>query len=129
MSYRVYIDETHPHIIHNVYSGEVTLDDYYDVIEQTYSMIREQDITVHTILRYENVISRPPNTMQPMRYASRNMPANLGLRVVVADNTRGRFSAAMINIGRQLGLALTENVAIVRTLAEAYEVIASQPPN
>ncbi|MEM6530919.1 MAG: hypothetical protein AAF653_21660, partial [Chloroflexota bacterium] len=95
MPYRVYIDDHHPNIIHNIYSGHITLQDYYDVIEKTYEMIRNTDGTVHTILRYENVTSNPPDVMKVMREASRTLPPNIGLRVVVADTPRAKVAASL----------------------------------
>ncbi|MEM6283066.1 MAG: hypothetical protein AAF787_12800 [Chloroflexota bacterium] len=123
MPYRVYIDDHHPNIIHNIYSGHITLQDYYDVIEKTYEMIRNTDGTVHTILRYENVTSNPPDVMKVMREASRTLPPNIGLRVVVADTPRAKVAASLAKMGRRLGMALTENIAVVKSIDEAYVAI------
>ena len=126
MAFKVYWDEAHPNIIHNVYTGEVILDDYYQVVDETYKLIRSVDFTVNTILRYEDVTKRPANLLQVMRYASKTVPDNLGTRVVVAYSLQTQFTKVLINMARQMGLQLVEGVSIVDSLEDAYSVLASK---
>lgn len=110
-------------ILLHVYSGDVILQDYFDVIDKSKQMTESVPHTVHVILDRTTAESQPPGLSAALRYANKHIPSNQGIRVVVGGN---RFTRLMVDIGRVVAPHLVKDVYFADTLDEARALIQSK---
>ncbi len=107
------------------FSGELTLDIYYKVIDETTSAIVEQPHTVHLVIIYDKNFKRPPVLTPMMRYASRNMASNQGICFLLRLD-HSLVVRAMINLARTIAPNTVKNIYFVDSIQEAEAYIAKQ---
>ncbi|GAB4525448.1 MAG: hypothetical protein OHK0046_41330 [Anaerolineae bacterium] len=110
-------------LIYHLYSGDVTADDYYYVIDNNEAMVRSVNHTVNVILDRRGVISSPSNLSRVMRYANNHIPDNQGIRVVVGA---ALMTKVMVDAGRMLAPRLVKDVYFAESLEEAHDLIAAR---
>lgn len=120
MTARVFWDNEEQTILQHVYSGDVTPDDYYFIIDNSAEMIRSVAHTVHVIVDSRQVISRPANLSRIMRYADKHVPDNQGIRVLVGATLLMRV---MVDGGRVFSPRLVRDVHFAETVEDARALI------
>jgi hypothetical protein len=116
----VWDDETKS-TIRQIYSGNLTLQDYItatDVLAQTAKSVPH---TIHSLMDRTEVTSAPGVVLPAMRYANNHVPSNLGIRVVIKGDM---FTHVIIDIGRRIAPRLVHDIYFADTLDEGRAIIA-----
>ncbi len=121
MSIQVMWDDAEKTIIRQVFSGQVTLQDYITAVDQVEQMAKEVPHTVHSLMDRTGVTSTPSIVLPAMRYANNHVPPNLGIRVVVNG---GVFTQVIVDIGRRVAPRLIHDIQFVDTVEEGRALIA-----
>lgn len=112
-------------IIHTIYHGEWTLDDFHIGIDETYALTTSVQHTVHFISDFRESKSTPTKLLSAGRHVDNKKTANMGVSVMVGTNA---FMKALVGLGRKLFLS-DFNLHLVNTIEEAYAVIQAHDPN
>jgi hypothetical protein len=110
-------------ILLHIYEGDLIIDDYYHVIDESNKVISSQPHTVHTVLINQDLTSRPPSLASTMRYANRNMPPNQGIQFILKPPL---FTRVMVNLARTLAPRMVDKVCFVDSLKEAENIVFNQ---
>lgn len=121
MPVQVIWDDEGKTIIRQIFSGQVTLQDYITAADQVEEMAKEVPHTVHSLMDRTDVVSSPSIVLPAMRYANSHVPPNLGIRVVVKG---GVFTQVIVDIGRRVAPRLIHDIVFVDTVEEGHALIA-----
>lgn len=111
-------------IVRNIYSGNVTVDDYYIATDEFVELAVTVDHQVNSIMDRTNIVTAPATVLQALRYADKKIPeGKLGMSVIVNSST---FSKVMVNIGKRFAPNLAKTVFFADTVEDAHHIIAEQ---
>lgn len=108
-------------IIHHVYEGNWTIEDYYNLISEHNRTVSRLDYSVAVVndLRLSGPI--PAGIGSAVKYAARKAPANEEIKIMVGGDRSIKTLIDLINM--TAGADITELI-YVATLEEAYVIIA-----
>lgn len=107
-------------IIVQRYTGSIKTDDYYTAVDQVKALAATVPHTVYNIFDRTGVVGMPRSVLGAMRYANRNMPDNLDLRVIVAP-TYG--SQILMDLGQHVAPEMVRHLEYADTFDEALQMI------
>jgi len=106
-----------------IYSGDVVLDNYYDATDQVAALARTVPYTVHSIMDRSAVTSSVNSALPALLYANRNLPENLGLRIIINPSV---YTRMIIHIGTKIAPRVINNVRFANDLQEAQEIVGER---
>jgi len=107
-------------VIRQIYSGQLTLQDYIVATNEMERMIKGVPHTVHSLMDRTEVVSAPGIVLPAMRYANSHVPPNLGIRVIIKGDM---FTHVIVDIGRRVAPRLIHDIYFVDSLEEGRAVI------
>lgn len=107
-------------VIRQIYSGNVSLQDYMTAADDVERLAKMVPHTVHSIMDRGQIQSTPSMVLRALRYANNHVPPNLGLRVIINGDV---FTRVVVDIGRQIAPRLIRDIYFVDTLDAARDVI------
>jgi hypothetical protein len=107
-------------ILRQVYLEGATLQDFYEVVDESYEMATSVDHTVHIIIDVTQTSRIPGNIISGMRYAANKIPPNRGLVVSVG---LGTFMDMILGVTKKIYPTLAQNSYAVKTFEEAEKII------
>ncbi|MBI5668561.1 MAG: hypothetical protein HZC41_11195 [Chloroflexi bacterium] len=107
-------------IIHHVYDGNWTIEDYYNLISEHHKLLTALDhgVAVVNDLRLSGAI--PAGIGAAVKYAARKAPANEEIKILVGGDRSIKTLIDLINM--TAGADVTELI-YVATMEEAYAII------
>ncbi len=120
MPVKVIWDDEAKTCIRQIYSGDVTLQDYMMAADEVERMAKGVSYTVHSLMDRTGLVSTPPLVLPAVRYANNHVPPNLGLRVLIQA---APFTRVVIEIGRRIAPRLMQHIHFVDTLEEGRALI------
>jgi hypothetical protein len=121
MPIQVVWDDGAKTIIRQIFSGQVTIQDYITSTDLVETLAKEVPHTVHSLMDRTGVISTPGIVLPAMRYANYHVPPNLGVRVIVNG---GAFTQVIVDMGRRVAPRLIHDIYFVDTVEEGRTLIA-----
>ena len=108
-------------IIHHIYTGDIALDDYLFMADNSAEMIRSVDHTVHIIFDRSKANKTPPqNLSRALRYANQHSPENQGVKVIVGASLITRI---MVDAAKTIAPRLAKDVYFAENLETAERII------
>ena len=107
--------------IRQIYTGNLTLQDYITATDLLAQMTKSVPYTVHSLMDRTEVTSAPGIVLPAMRYANNHVPPNLGIRVVIKGDM---FTHVIVDIGRRVAPRLVHDIYFANTLEEGRAIIA-----
>lgn len=120
MAVQVVWDDNEKRVIRQIYSGHVTIEDYYEATDQVTEMVSQVSHVVHSIMDRSAVISAPNSVLQALLYANNKLPDNIELNLIVNPST---YTRMITNIGRRIAPRVVHHIHYALTLAEARQII------
>jgi len=117
---RIEWDNEEKTILLTVYEGNMVLEEYYRVTDETFDELSKLSHTVHTIMLRQNVRSVPATMSKVLQYANKKTPPNLGMNVIVGANAMTKM---IVRIGKVVAPKLTKEVHFAESLEEARQII------
>lgn len=117
---RIEWDNEEKTILLTIYEGNMVLEEYYRVTDETFVALSQVPHTVHTIMLRQNVRTVPATMSKVLQYANKKTPPNLGINVIVGANTSTKM---IVRIGKVVAPKLTKEVYFANSLEEARQII------
>jgi hypothetical protein len=117
---RIEWDNEEKTILRTTYEGNMLLEEYYRVTDETFEALSHVPHTVHTIMLRQNVRSVPATMSKVLQYANKKTPPNLGINVIVGATTSTKM---IVKIGRVIAPKLAKEVYFANSLEEARQII------
>lgn len=120
MPVQVVWDDEEKRIIRQIYSGHVTIEDYYAATDQVQEMVAQVSHVVHSIMDRTLVVSTPNSALPALLYANKNLPENIELRLIINPSV---YTRMIVNIGRRIAPRVVHHIRYALTLEEAHQII------
>lgn len=108
-------DETKTILLH-IYEGDLSLADYYAIIDANYAVIDSVPHVVHTILDQTRALSRPDNLALVLYYTQKRLHPRQGWCMVIAHQPRENLT---LELGQRITPRLFQRVRAVGSLEQA----------
>ncbi|MCA9912686.1 MAG: hypothetical protein KC496_05040 [Anaerolineae bacterium] len=120
MPVQVVWDDDEKRILRQIYSGHVTLQDYYAATDQVAEMASQVSHVVHSVMDRSQIISTPNSALPALLYANKHLPENIELRLIICPSV---YTRMITNIGRRIAPRVIHHIHFAATLAEAHQII------
>lgn len=123
MSVSIFWDNSQKTVLICELTGEMTVRDYYTIIDASFSMIDQLNQRVDLIIDRRAVTRNPSTVAAVLRYGEQNMPGNLNKIVIVGATW---FTHTIVDLGRILTPRLMHEIHFAETVDEAQRQLAAQ---
>jgi hypothetical protein len=120
---RIEWDNEEKTILLMIYEGNMLLEEYYRVTDQTFEAISPLSHTVHTIMLRQNVKSVPATMSKVLQYANKKTTPNLGINVIVGATAMTKM---LVRLAKVIAPRLAKEVYFANSLEEARQIIAEK---
>jgi hypothetical protein len=110
-------------ILLQTFEGDLSLQDYYHVIDRTVTLIQSAACVVHLIVDRSGVTTQPINMARVLAYANKHYQVNTGLCVVVGATWATRM---LVDLARVMNPQIAKNIHVASTREEAIALIAAK---
>jgi len=117
---RIEWDNEEKTILLTIYEGNMVLEEYYRVTDETFEALSKVSHPVHTIMLRQNVHSVPATMSKVLQYANKKTPDNLGINVIVGANAMTKM---IVRIGKVVAPKLAKEVYFADSLEDARKII------
>ncbi len=110
-------------ILLETFEGKWSLNDYIALVDEAANLLGQKNHIVHLICDFTGTKTMPTgNTLVAMRHADKKAPKNQGHTVFVNP---GAFINVILNIAKNSGMKVAENVHVSKSVDEASKLIQS----
>lgn len=120
---RIEWDNEEKTILVTIYEGNMVLEEYYRVTDETFDAISPLSHTVHTIMLRQNVKSVPATMSKVLQYANKKTTPNLGINVIVGATAMTKM---IVKLAKVIAPRLSKEVYFANSLEEARQIIADK---
>lgn len=120
---RIEWDNEEKTILLTVYEGNMVLEEYYRITDETFEAINPLPHTVHTIMLRQNVKSVPATMSKVLQYANKKTTPNLGINVIVGATAMTKM---IVKLAKVIAPRLSKEVYFANSLEEARQIIADK---
>lgn len=120
---RIEWDNEEKTILLTIYEGNMLLEEYYRVIDETFEAISPLPHSVHTIMLRQNVKSVPATMSKVLQYANKKTTPNLGINVIVGATAMTKM---IVRLAKVIAPRLAKEVYFANSLEEARQIIAEK---